>query len=66
MEAPITIAIIVITCLVSYWAWENLSIFNRLTLYPYAVKYQKEYDRMIGHTFIHADWMHLGFNMYTF
>ena len=66
MESPITIAIIIITCLVSYLAWENISLFNRLTLYPYAVKYKKEYDRIIGHAFIHGDWMHLGFNMYTF
>jgi membrane associated rhomboid family serine protease len=66
MDAPLTLAIIAITILVSYLAWENPSLFNRLALTPYSVKYNKEYDRMIGHTMVHADWMHLGFNMYTF
>ena len=66
MITPITFIIIGITVIVSYLAWENSALFNRLALHPYVVKYNNEWDRIFGHTFVHADWMHLGFNMYTF
>ena len=66
MITPITFIIIGITVIVSYLAWENNALFNRLALHPYVVKYNNQWDRIFGHTFVHADWMHLGFNMYTF
>ena len=66
METPLTFTIIGITVLISYLAFERRDWFNRLAFHPYVVFQNKEWDRLIGHTFVHADWMHLGFNMYTF
>lgn len=66
MDTPLTFTIIGITVLISYLAFERRDWFNRLAFHPYVVFQNKEWDRLIGHTFVHADWMHLGFNMYTF
>lgn len=34
-------------------------------LSPYAVKHGQEFWRVLSHAFIHADWMHLAFNMFV-
>ncbi|MEY2938191.1 MAG: hypothetical protein RL062_780 [Bacteroidota bacterium] len=66
MTTPLTFAIIIVTVLISYLAFEKRDWFNRLAFHPYVIFQNKEWDRLIGHAFVHADWMHLGFNMYTF
>lgn len=66
MTSPLTFAIIIVTVLISYLAFERRDWFNRLAFHPYVIFQNKEWDRLIGHAFVHADWMHLGFNMYTF
>lgn len=38
---------------------------QRLVFDPYAITRIKQYDRFITHGFIHADGMHLFFNMFT-
>ena len=48
----------------SILAFGNREIFDRLTLKPYLVaKDGTQSYRIITHAFIHADWMHLLFNM---
>lgn len=32
---------------------------------PYQAIHQKKWYKVITHAFVHADWMHLGFNMYV-
>lgn len=59
-----TTAIIIITVAISFFAWQNQHFLNRLIFYPPAVK-RGQYDRFITHGFIHADGMHLLFNMFT-
>ena len=44
---------------------ENSSDKRRLMLSPYDVVNYKSWYRCFSHAFIHADWMHLGFNMYV-
>jgi membrane associated rhomboid family serine protease len=61
----ITIFIIIATVLVSILGWQNREIFDKLKLNPYMVVKKKEYLRIIGHAFLHADSMHLIFNMIT-
>lgn len=61
----ITYIIIGITCLVSYQAFINEELFDKLSFKPYRVKHNKEYYRLITNGFIHADWNHLLFNMLT-
>jgi membrane associated rhomboid family serine protease len=61
----ITYLLLGITILVSVRFMEDSVEKRRLMLNPYdVVNYQKWY-RCFTHAFIHADWMHLIFNMYV-
>ncbi len=61
----ITYIIIAVTCLVSYQAFNNQELFEKLSFKPYKVIHNKEYYRLITNGFVHADWTHLFFNMLT-
>lgn len=61
----ITYIIIAATCLVSYQAFNNEELFEKLSFKPYKVVHNKEYYRLITNGFVHADWTHLFFNMLT-
>ena len=61
----ITYIIIAVTCLVSYQAFNNQELFEKLSFKPYKVVHNKEYYRLITNGFVHADWTHLFFNMLT-
>ena len=65
MEINQTLIIIAVTCLVSYMAWQNRQLMERLIFWSPAIK-EGQYERFITHGFIHADGMHLLFNMFTF
>jgi membrane associated rhomboid family serine protease len=65
MNAPITLFLVAITCLVSWQAWERPRLFDRLILWPPAIDRRREYDRLVSYGFIHADGVHLVVNMVT-
>jgi membrane associated rhomboid family serine protease len=66
MQSPFTIAIILITVLVSIPAMQDQRLINKLILWPKLMKNQpNEYYRLLSSGFIHADWGHLFFNMFT-
>jgi len=65
MSSPITWIIIAVTCLVSWMAFKDRRLTDRLILWPPAIHRQRQYDRLLTYGFIHADVMHLGFNMIT-
>src|SRR5688572_21993840 len=54
-----------LTVLVSWMAFEKPRLLDRLTLWPPAIDRQREYERLVTYGFVHADWMHLLFNMIT-
>ncbi len=58
--------IIAVTVAVSIACFNNRPLFDRLSLKPYRVVHAGEWYRMISHGFVHADWMHLFVNMFTF
>ena len=60
-----TVIIIAVTCLISYLAWQNRQLMERLIFWSPAIK-EGQVERFITHGFIHADGMHLLFNMFTF
>ena len=60
-----TLIIIAITCVVSFFAFNDAALMRRLILWPPAVERQKEYYRLITYGLIHADGQHLLFNMMT-
>lgn len=62
----VTIAIIVVTCLVSYFAFSNQKLMDNLIFYPPAITNQNQWYRFFTCGFIHADIPHLAFNMYSF
>ncbi len=66
MTLSITIIIIIVTALVSLSAFKSEKITNDLIFYPPAVTQNKQYYRFITCGFIHADFMHLAFNMFSF
>ncbi len=63
---PITFSIIAITVLVSFLAFNNQDIKNKALFYPYAMGSSSEYYRFLSYGLIHADYVHLFFNMFTF
>ena len=60
-----TLIIIIITALVSVAAFSNEKLRNDLLFWPPAISQQYQYYRFITSGFVHADWMHLLFNMLT-
>ena len=65
MDFSVTIVIVAITVLVSWRAFNDRALLERMILWPPAVERRKQYDRLLGYGFVHADWMHLLFNMIT-
>ncbi|MEO6171497.1 MAG: rhomboid family intramembrane serine protease [Arenimonas sp.] len=57
--------IIVLTCVISYTAFNNSKLMADWILSPYKVKRDRQYYRYITYGFLHADGMHLLFNMIT-
>ena len=65
MTSPTTFAIILITCIVSIISFNNSNVKKELILSPYKVLNEKKVWLLITHAFIHADYLHLFFNMYV-
>ena len=61
----VTLAFLALTVLVSWQAFGNRRLLERLLLWPPAIARQRQYDRLVMHGFVHADWQHLLFNMIT-
>ncbi|MBW7912356.1 MAG: rhomboid family intramembrane serine protease [Taibaiella sp.] len=61
----ITIIIIAITVIVSLVAFSNEELLNKLIFYPAQMNTPGEYYRFITAGLIHADFIHLFFNMYV-
>ena len=62
---PVTLLLIAVTVLVSWLAFNNARMADRLILWPPAIDRRHQYDRLVTHGFIHADFQHLLFNMIT-
>ncbi len=59
----VTTIIVIITCLVSYAAFNNEKMKNDMLFWPSEVDSQKQYYRFLSHGLVHLDLMHLAFNM---
>ena len=58
-----TLIIVVVTVLVSLAAFNNHELLNKLMLWPKRMDQPSEYYRLVSSGFIHADYIHLIFNM---
>ncbi|MBC7555302.1 MAG: rhomboid family intramembrane serine protease [Taibaiella sp.] len=61
----VTIILIIFTGIITYLAFTNTTLLNKLIMYPYGMTTPGEYYRLLTSGFIHADWNHLIFNMFT-
>ncbi|NDV46976.1 rhomboid family intramembrane serine protease [Paludibacter sp. 221] len=58
--------IIGVTVVISLIGFNNAQFFDRYKFSTYAIIEKRQWDRLIASAFLHADWMHLIFNMLTF
>lgn len=61
----ITVWIVVLTCVVSWLAFNNRIMFDKLCHYPFAENYRNEKFRWLTGGLVHADVFHLFINMYV-
>lgn len=61
----LSLVIIVVTCIISITAFSRPGEIDKLSMWPYMVKEHNQYYRFITAGLVHADYMHLGFNMLT-
>lgn len=66
MSLSITVIIIAITVIISLIAFANRKVMDDLIYYPAVINNRNQFYRFISYGFIHADLMHLIFNMYAF
>lgn len=64
-EYPITIGLIVANVIFSLIGFSNSTIVDKTIMWPYRVARENQYLRFITSGFLHADYMHLFFNMFT-
>ncbi len=65
MNLSITTILIIITVAASLFAWNKPEILQRWMFNPHAVQTRREYHRFLTSGFIHQDYLHLFFNMFT-
>ena len=61
-----TLIILIITVAISLVAFGNETIYHKSLLNPYQAIHHQEYWRFLTSGFIHNNYVHLGFNMFTF
>ncbi len=65
MQSPITLGLIAVTALVSWLAFKDRRLVDRLILWPPAVSQRHQYWRLASYGLLHADVSHLLFNLKT-
>jgi membrane associated rhomboid family serine protease len=61
----IGLLLVILTIVTSYRAFSNESLMNRYLFAVDGIRKHREYYRLVSAGFVHADWWHLGFNMYA-
>lgn len=65
-HTPVASIIFVFTIITSIYAFNDPGLFGKFMLHPYSVSRRHKVYTLITSGLIHADWMHLIFNMMTF
>ncbi|WP_225986507.1 rhomboid family intramembrane serine protease [Rufibacter sp. LB8] len=66
MPISITLLLIILTVGASIYAWQNKNLMENWVHHPVSVAQNNEYWRFLTSGFLHADFMHLFFNMFVF
>lgn len=61
----ITLIIILVTCGVSFMAWNNKVLYDKLIFNPYSIFHRNEWYRLFSGALLHADIPHLVINMFV-
>ncbi|RYY35377.1 MAG: rhomboid family intramembrane serine protease [Sphingobacteriaceae bacterium] len=64
--SPVASIILFFTVITSLYAFSNESALNNMILHPYSISRKQKIYTLITSGFIHNDWMHLFFNVFTF
>jgi membrane associated rhomboid family serine protease len=64
-DSPITLALIAANIIFSLIGFSNATLVDKTIMWPYRVKRENQFVRFITSGFLHADMMHLFFNMFT-
>jgi membrane associated rhomboid family serine protease len=62
----VSILLIAVTIIISLAAWQKPDWMGKMLMNPYRIQHRNEYWRFISSGFIHADFMHLFFNLFSF
>jgi membrane associated rhomboid family serine protease len=65
-QTPVASIIFIFTIITSLYAFNDKQLYGKFMLHPYSVAKGKNLHTLITSGLIHADWMHLFFNMFTF
>jgi len=65
LPEPITIAIIAVTALMSFAGFGSPALVEGLLFEPWRIVHRREYYRLVTSGFLHANWAHLIFNMFS-
>lgn len=68
MQPPnevVTISIIIVTGIITYLGFKNPKLFKNLMFDNQVILQSKEYFRLVSSGFLHGDWMHFAFNMFS-
>ena len=64
-DSPITIGLIIANVIFSLIGFSNAAMVDKTIMWPYRVARENQYIRFITSGFLHADFVHLFFNMFT-
>lgn len=62
-QALISLVLIIVNVAISYRAFKNPALLDKLTFKVDRVLIQKQYHSLVSSGFVHLNWWHLGFNM---
>ncbi len=65
MNFNLTTILIIANVAASFYAWSNPTVMSNWLMNPYQIERKGQYYRFLSSGFIHADYMHLFFNMFT-
>ena len=64
-DAYVTIAVLIITGLVTWRGFQRREVMERLIFRPERILVGREYHRLFSSALLHGDWWHFGFNAFA-
>jgi membrane associated rhomboid family serine protease len=65
-STPVASLIFILTIITTLSAFSNEELYGKFMMHPYSVYRRRNVYTLITSGFIHKDWMHLFFNMFSF